>query len=169
MTTGRLRAPAALAGVGFGFWLAWTRMTDPDQILGALLLRRGYLWLLFATGVATAAIGLQALRRLDARTLAGRAGVSWPTVRPQRRHLVGGALFGIGWALAGVCPGPIAAQLGQGRWSALFTLAGLFGGIALADAVARRRPSPVWSPCGEAQEADVLATSGVAAQPTRSA
>ncbi|MFL5305392.1 MAG: DUF6691 family protein [Polyangia bacterium] len=135
MTSTRVRGGAALAGIAFGFWLAWTRMTDFDQIVGALLLQRSYLWLMFATGVATAALGLQALRRFRVRTLATGAPVSWPTVRPQPRHLLGGALFGIGWALAGVCPGPIAAQLGEGRWSALFTLAGLFGGIALADAL----------------------------------
>jgi uncharacterized membrane protein YedE/YeeE len=158
--------------VAFGFWLAWTRMTDFDQIVGALLLRRAYLWLMFATGVATAAVGLQALRRFHVRTLATGVPVSWQTVRPQRRHLVGGALFGIGWALAGVCPGPIAAQLGQGRWSALFTLAGVFAGIALADAIAARRPSTgaaTWSACGEAQEADVVGGAGVHPQPTRSA
>ena len=122
---------------------------------------------MFATGVATAAVGLQALRRLRVRTLATEGPVSWPTVRPQARHLVGGAIFGVGWALAGVCPGPIAAQLGQGRWSALFTLAGLFGGIALADAVSARRrlaAPATWSPCGEAQEADVVDALGAGAR-----
>jgi uncharacterized protein len=167
MTGMRVRAPAALAGVAFGFWLAWTRMTDFDQIVGALLLRRSYLWLVFATGVVTAAVGLQVLRRLRVRTLATRVAVAWPTVRPQRRHLVGGALFGVGWALAGVCPGPIAAQLGEGRWSALFTLAGVFGGIALADAVSARQPSAgaaTWSSCGEAQEPDVVTARAVPAR-----
>jgi uncharacterized membrane protein YedE/YeeE len=139
-------------GVAFGFWLAWTRMTDFYQIVGALLLRRPYLWLMFATGVVTAAVGLQVLRRLRARTLRGGQPIEWPTVAPQRRHLIGGALFGIGWALAGACPGPIAAQLGLGRLSSLFTLAGLFAGIRLADALAARGDGVAdASPCtGEA-------------------
>jgi uncharacterized protein len=144
-------------GVAFGFWLAWTRMTDFDQIVGALLLRRAYLWLMFATGVLTTVVGLRILRALGARSLLGREPIRWPNVRPQGRHIFGGVLFGVGWALAGACPGPIVAQLGTGRLSALFTLGGLVLGITLADAVAaRRRPALGQAACaGEASEADV--------------
>ncbi len=150
----RKRVIAGLFGVGFGFWLAWTRMTDFDQIVGALLLQRAYLWLMFATGVFTTIVGLQLLQRAGAVTLLRHEPVSWPSVPPQRRHVVGSLLFGTGWALAGACPGPIAAQVGAGRLSSLFTLAGLLAGIALADAWARRTAQPrVASPCaGEATE-----------------
>jgi uncharacterized protein len=143
-----------LFGIAFGFWLAWTRMTDFDQIVGALLLRRAYLWLMFATGVVTTVVGLQLLRRAKASTLVGREPVSWPVVPPQRRHVIGSALFGVGWALAGACPGPIVAQVGMGRLSSLLTLAGLFLGIALADAFGRRSSADLTlSPCaGETAE-----------------
>jgi uncharacterized membrane protein YedE/YeeE len=57
--------------------------------------------------------------------------VAWTTVKPQRRHVVGSVLFGVGWAVAAVCPGPIAAQLGQGVPWALATLAGLVLGLLL--------------------------------------
>ena len=129
-------------------------MTDFDQIVGALLLRRDYLWLMFATGVVTTMVGLQLLSRAEARTFFGREPVKWPSVPPQRRHVVGSVLFGAGWALAGACPGPIVAQVGMGRLSSLFTLAGLFLGIAVADAVARRSPAALTtSPCaGETAE-----------------
>jgi uncharacterized protein len=149
----RLLATTTL-GIAFGFWLAWTRMTDFDQIVGALLLRRAYLWLMFATGVVTTMVGLQLLRRAGARTFFGREPVKWPSVPPQRRHVVGSVLFGAGWALAGACPGPIVAQVGMGRLSSLFTLAGLFLGIAVADALARRSPAALTiSPCaGETAE-----------------
>jgi hypothetical protein len=148
-----LLAPT-LFGIAFGFWLAWTRMTDFDQIVGALLLQRAYLWLMFATGVLTTVIGLHLLRLAGATTLVGREPVSWPVVPPQRRHVVGSVLFGAGWALAGACPGPIVAQVGMGRLSSLVTLAGLFLGITLADALARRASSErLLSPCaGETAE-----------------
>lgn len=148
------RVIAALFGVGFGFWLAWTRMTDFDQIVGALLQRRAYLWLMFATGGFTTVVGLQILQRAGAVTLLRHEALHWPAVPPQRRHVVGSLLFGTGWALAGACPGPIAAQVGSGRLSSLFTLAGLLAGIALADAWGRRTAQArVASPCaGEAAE-----------------
>jgi uncharacterized membrane protein YedE/YeeE len=145
------RAAAVVFGIAFGFWLAWTHMTDFDQIVGALLFHHAYLWLMFATGVATTVVGLRVLRWTGASTLVGRKPIDWPSVRPQRRHVVGSVLFGIGWALAGACPGPIVAQLGLGRLSSLLTLVGLFAGIRLADA-ASRRTSPAAAPSSCAGE-----------------
>ena len=79
-----------------------------------LLFRDAYLMLFFASALVTAFIGLRVLKVLQARALLTGEPVSWTTVRPERRHVVGSVLFGIGWAVADVCPGPIAAQLGQG-------------------------------------------------------
>jgi uncharacterized membrane protein YedE/YeeE len=57
--------------------------------------------------------------------------VSWSLERPQRRHIVGSAIFGLGWGVADACPGPIATQVGQGIWWAVFTLAGVIIGVRL--------------------------------------
>ena len=120
-----------LLGIAFGFWLAWTRMTDFDQIVGALLLRRAYLWLMFATGVATTVLGLQLLRGAAAhRPGRTRAGELAGRCRPRDATWWGACCSASGWALAGACPGPIVAQVGMGRLSSLVTLAGLFLGIA---------------------------------------
>ena len=45
--------------------------------------------------------------------------------------VAGGLLFGVGWALAGYCPGTALGALGEGRWSALFVIAGMLVGAAL--------------------------------------
>jgi uncharacterized membrane protein YedE/YeeE len=50
--------------------------------------------------------------------------------RPERRHVIGAAVFGIGWALADTCPGPVAAQISQGVWWSAFTIAGIVLGVA---------------------------------------
>ncbi|MEA2421476.1 MAG: hypothetical protein QOF55_575, partial [Thermoleophilaceae bacterium] len=47
------------------------------------------------------------------------------------RHIVGAAIFGVGWAVADSCPAPIAAQLTQGVLWSLFTIAGIFVGVEL--------------------------------------
>jgi uncharacterized membrane protein YedE/YeeE len=73
--------------------------------------------------VATAAIGLQLLRRYR--------GAQWTTERPQRRHIVGSLIFGAGWGLANVCPGPIATQVGQGIAWGLVPLVGAVAGVSL--------------------------------------
>ena len=51
---------------------------------------------------------------------------------PRRNHVVGSVIFGLGWAVADACPGPIATELGQGVLWSLFTIPGVFGGIVLA-------------------------------------
>ncbi|MEA2453789.1 MAG: uncharacterized protein QOI45_51 [Thermoleophilaceae bacterium] len=116
-----------LAGLGiglvFGIVLSWSGMTSPEVIRSALLFEDSYLFLFFASAVATAAIGLQLLRR--------ERRVSWTTERPARRHIAGSLVFGIGWGVSDACPGPIATQVGQGIGWGLWTLAGVALGVYL--------------------------------------
>jgi uncharacterized membrane protein YedE/YeeE len=118
-------------GVVFGVTLCWTGMSDPDVIRGALLLEDGYLFLFFASAVVTAAVGLQLVRRHQRRALLTRAPVGWEQERPQRRHIAGSAVFGLGWGVACACPAPIATQIGQGIPWAIFTMTGVVGGVYL--------------------------------------
>jgi uncharacterized membrane protein YedE/YeeE len=136
------RAAAALIGVVFGATLSWTGMTSPVVLRQGLLFQRAYLFLFFAAAVTTAFVGLRLLRALRARALLTGERVTWDRVRPERRHLVGSVIFGIGWAVADACPGPIATQLGQGIPWSLCTIAGLLIGIRLflvRDGLARTR------------------------------
>ena len=80
------------------------------------------------------------MRRLRPRALLTGAPVAWAAERPARRHVAGGAIFGVGWGLADVCPGPIATQLGQGIVWSLFTVAGVVIGIWV---FLRRQPSAI--------------------------
>jgi uncharacterized membrane protein YedE/YeeE len=136
------RVAGALVGVAFGFVLCWSGMVDPDVIRGALLLEQSYLFLFFASGVATASIGVELLRRSHARALLTGTPVDWPRERPQRRHVVGSAIFGVGWGLANACPGPVAAQIGQGMLWALPLLAGILIGVWLFQRAGGRETEP---------------------------
>ena len=129
MTGGRLAVGAI--GALFGFILAWSGMADPDVIRSGLLLEDFYLYGLFASALATSMIGLRLLRRFQVRALLTREPITWSTLRPGRRHVVGSLLFGTGWGVAAACPGPIAVQLGGGAVWSLATLAGVVLGIKL--------------------------------------
>ncbi len=126
-----MRRAAAFVGVVFGFLLSWGQATSPDEIRQMLLLEDPYLYLMLGSGVLVATIGTRLLRRARARALVTGEPVGWERLRPERRHVVGSALFGVGWAVSNACPGPIAAQLGQGFAWSLFTLAGVVVGVAL--------------------------------------
>jgi uncharacterized protein len=127
----RARVLGLLIGVVFGVVLCWSGMISPVVIREALLFEDSYLFLFFAAAVATAAIGQLVLRRVMRTAVLTDQPVGWSFERPQRRHVVGSAIFGLGWGVADACPGPIAAQVGQGIWWAVFTLAGVIIGVRL--------------------------------------
>lgn len=127
----RTRVAGALIGVVFGVVLTWSGMTSPEVIRAGLLFQDAYLFLFFGGAVTTAFAGLWILRRRAPRALLTGERVQWQTVPPQRRHVAGSLLFGVGWGIAGACPGPIATQLGQGIAWAVPTTAGLVLGIVV--------------------------------------
>lgn len=122
-----------LCGTAFGFILGWARLTDYDVIHNMLLLREPDVFLLMMSGIATATIGVRALRFLKVKTILDGATVDWKVERPRTQHVIGSALFGLGWSVAATCPGPVAAQLGRGQFVGLFTIAGLLIGIRASD------------------------------------
>ena len=126
------RLAGLFVGVVFGVTLSWTGMSSPEVLREALLLDNAYLYLFFASAVATSTLGLWLLRRARARALLTGERVGWVREAPRRNHVVGSVLFGVGWAVADACPGPIATQVGQGVLWSLFTIAGVVAGIALA-------------------------------------
>jgi uncharacterized protein len=128
-------------GTAFGFVLGWARLTDYDVIRDMLLLRRADVFLLMMSATLTAAIGVRLLRALHVRSVLDHAPIAWTTQAPRRQHAIGGVVFGIGWSLAGTCPGPVAAQLGRGQITAVFTIVGLLCGILIHDVVGSRRES----------------------------
>jgi hypothetical protein len=81
------------------------------------------------SSMAVAFTGIRLLRRRGARAVLTGEPLDWSPGRPERRHVVGSTLFGVGWATSLSCPGPIAAQLGQGRLWCLCTIAGLCVGV----------------------------------------
>jgi uncharacterized membrane protein YedE/YeeE len=127
----RGRLLGLLIGLVFGIVLCWSGMISPVVIREALLFEDSYLFLFFAAAVATAALGQLAIRRVMRTAVLTDQPVGWSLQRPRRRHIVGSAIFGLGWGVADACPGPIAAQVGQGIWWAVFTLAGVIIGVRL--------------------------------------
>lgn len=134
----RVGLVAAVIGLAFGFVLSWSGMSDPDVIRRGLLFEEAYLFLLFFSAMATATAGVRLLRAVHARALVTGERIGWERLQPERRHVVGSVLFGLGWSIADACPGPIAAQLGQGVLWSVPTITGVAIGIKLHLAQRRR-------------------------------
>ena len=104
---------------------------EPEIIREGLLFQDAYLYFFFFGAVTTAFLGLRLLKVTAPRAVLTAERVEWEPVQPQRRHVVGSVVFGIGWGVSAACPGPIATQLGQGIVWGVPTTAGLVLGIIL--------------------------------------
>jgi len=135
------KAAGASIGVVFGVVLSWSGMTSPDIIRAGLLFQSAYLFLFFAAAVGTAFTGLRLLKRKAPPALLTGERVAWETVKPERRHVAGSVLFGIGWGVSCACPGPIATQLGQGIAWGVPLAAGLALGIVVFRRLQARVPA----------------------------
>lgn len=130
---------ALSAGVLFGVGLAMSGMTDPLRVLGFLDIFGDFdPALLFVLGgaVAVTSIAFRFVLRMPAPVFADRFHIS--KVRAVDRQLLGGAaLFGIGWGIAGYCPGPALAGLGVLSREALWFVPAMVAGAVIHRAIAR--------------------------------
>jgi uncharacterized membrane protein YedE/YeeE len=130
-----------LGGVAFGFTLAWARLTDPRVIRDMLLLDEPHVFLIMGSAVAIAAIGVRVLKARGARCLVTGEPVGWSLEPPATRHVTGSMLFARGWTVAGTCPGPVAAMIGEGQLVGLPVVMGLLLGVTLQRVLATRNTS----------------------------
>ncbi len=133
----RVKVVGLLAGVAFGFVISWAQVTDPAVIHNMLLLREPHVFLIMGSAIAVAAVGCRLLRAMGARAFLTGDEIRWSVLRPQQRHVAGSVLFGIGWCIAGTCPGPVAAMIGQGKIGGVVVGVGILAGVVLQQATAR--------------------------------
>lgn len=112
------------AGALFGFGLALSTMIRPEVVLSFLQLQDLGLALVMGGGVAVTLLAYKLLPRLMRGPLLGGAFGVHPSDW-NRDTLVGAALFGVGWGLTGVCPGPAIAGLGAGNFTLLWAVLGI--------------------------------------------
>ena len=125
---------ALLSGLLFGVGLSLGGMTRPTVVLGFLDVFGQWdprLAFVMAGAVLTTAIGYRLVLRRQRPLL--ESAFQLPTTRRIDARLLGGAaLFGIGWGIAGYCPGPALASLGGGASSLLVLVACMIAGWWLA-------------------------------------
>lgn len=119
------RALATLAaGMLFGFGLALSTMVQPETVLSFLRFQDFGLMLVLGGAVAVVMLAYKLLPRVLNRPLLGDYFHTHPS-EWNRDTAVGAALFGVGWGLCGVCPGPALAGLGTGNLDLLWAVAGI--------------------------------------------
>ncbi len=129
-----------LAGLVFGIGLILSGMANPDKVLGFLDLAGSWdpsLALVMAGAIAVGVIAF-AFAAKRSRSLLG-LDMKLPTASNIDRRLLWGSLvFGIGWGIAGFCPGPSLVALAMGQGKALVFVAAMLLGMVVFELVERR-------------------------------
>ncbi|QHS16795.1 YeeE/YedE family protein [Halopenitus persicus] len=120
-----------VGGLIFGFGLAYSHMARPEVVLDFLQFEDfGLVFVMFGGAAVTGLTYLVAPRLFDRAPLTGDS-FERRLKSFDRNVLVGGAIFGAGWGLSGICPGAAYASLGVGNVTILWALAGMFVGAYL--------------------------------------
>ncbi|GGC71834.1 YeeE/YedE family protein [Marinobacter halophilus] len=132
---------SVFAGLLFGLGLIVSGMANPEKVLGFLDIAG--LWdpsLAFVMGGAIL-VGLVAFALARKRTLSFLGfNMTLPTnTRIEKRLVIGSMMFGIGWGVAGFCPGPGLVALGAGEIKAVVFVGSMVAGMILFEYVERKR------------------------------
>lgn len=129
-----------LAGVVFGIGLIISGMANPEKVLGFLDLAGNWdpsLAFVMAGAIAVGAIAFTFARKRTVSLLGLQ--MKMPTATQLDRRLVGGSLmFGVGWGVAGFCPGPALVALGAGEVKAGVFVVAMLVGMGLFELFERR-------------------------------
>jgi len=112
-----------LYGIIFGIILTKSEVISWFRIHDMFLFKEPHMYLIITSAIITAAISVAAIKYYKIKTLDKKE------IIIEKKHLnkgvvLGGIIFGIGWAITGACPGPIFAQIGAGEWAAVVTFVG---------------------------------------------
>ena len=130
-----------LAGLVFGLGLIVSGMANPAKVLGFLDLAGRWdpsLALVMAGAIAVGIVSFAFARRRTLSILG--AEMMLPSARHIDRRLVGGGLlFGIGWGIAGFCPGPALVALGMGENKAVVFVVAMLAGMGIFEWLERSK------------------------------
>ena len=118
----------AAIGVYLGILFTKSEVASWDRIHAMFLFQEAHMYLIISVAIGVAMLSMLLIKRMGIKTVDG----SPIKYKPKPYHtgvIVGGMLFGAGWAITGACPGPIYAQIGGGQWMAVLTLIGALLGM----------------------------------------
>jgi len=119
-----------LVGIVFGIVMAKSEALSWYRIQEMFRFQSFHMYGIIGTAVALGVVGMQIIKRRKIKDFAGNPIVPVPKDNTVAQSIIGGTIFGMGWALSGACPGPIVVNIGYGYWSMsivfLFAVIGTF-------------------------------------------
>jgi uncharacterized protein len=133
--------PYLFAGLAFGFVMIKSEAASWYRIMEMFYFQSFHMFGIMASAIATGLTGVQLLKRYGRLLTLNGEPIVIPEKAPGRiNYILGGLIFGLGWGIIGLCPGPIFSLVGMGSIGALAALAGALHGTWLYGLVKDRLP-----------------------------
>jgi hypothetical protein len=116
-----------LIGTVFGIVFVKAEIISWFRIQEMFRLQSFHMFGVIGSAIVTGIISIQLIKRLNIKSIQGEA-IIIPTKEFKKGQLIGGFIFGLGWAITGACPGPLFAQIGSGYTVVLVTLVAALAG-----------------------------------------
>lgn len=133
--------PYLFAGLLFGFVMVKSEAASWYRIMEMFYFQSIHMFGIMGSAIATGLTGVFLLKRFGSKIALDGTTIEVPSKEPGRwNYILGGLIFGLGWGIIGLCPGPIFALVGMGSIGALAALAGALHGTWLYGVVKSRLP-----------------------------
>jgi len=133
--------PYLLAGMFFGFAVMKGEITSWYRIQEMFHFQSFHMFGIIMTAVLTGFLSLRLMKPWMGRPSLEGTPMTMPSKKPGRiNYLAGGFIFGLGWGIIGLCPGPIFSLVGAGSLGAVAILAGALHGAWLYGALSKTLP-----------------------------
>lgn len=111
-----------LVGILFGIVMTKSEAVSWFRIQEMFRFESFHMYGIIGTAVILGALFTATIKKFNGATIAGEKIKFNPKAMSIPRYLIGGTIFGLGWAMTGACPGPMFTLLGQGVWSILLVI-----------------------------------------------
>ena len=116
-----------IIGIVFGIVFVKAEIISWFRIQEMLRLQSFHMYGVIGSAIVTGIISIQLIKRLNIKSIHGET-INIPTKVFKKGQVIGGFIFGLGWAITGACPGPLFAQIGSGYTVILVTLVAALAG-----------------------------------------
>lgn len=106
-----------LLGIVFGIVMTKSEAVSWFRIQEMFRFQAFHMYGIIGTAVTLGASGVALIKKFNMRDYQGNPIVFSPKDKSIYRYLLGGTIFGLGWALSGACPGPMVVNVGYGYWA----------------------------------------------------
>jgi uncharacterized protein len=129
-----------VAGTLFGIIMVKSEAISWYRIQEMFRFQSFHMYGIMGTAVVVGAISVYLIKRFKLNDLQGNPIIIHPKAEGWKRYIIGGSLFGLGWALTGACPGPMFVNIGYGYWTMLIVVFGALIGTYLYGVVKDKLP-----------------------------